>query len=178
MNILVVTGSPRVGGNSDMLADAFTEGATAAGNEVRRINAGRAKIAGCTGCEYCFSHGGSCCQKDDMTGFYADLRWADAVVYAFPMYYYSYPAQIKAFMDRQFCGIGASFNINKVALLLCFEDKDITTADGLIKSFEIVSNYCHQEILGKVIVNGVYEKGAIAGNPGLDEARALGESLR
>ena len=43
--VLVVTGSPRVGGNSDTLAEAFIEGAKSAGCEVRRIDAGRAKIA-------------------------------------------------------------------------------------------------------------------------------------
>ena len=50
--VLVVTGSPRVGGNSDTLAEAFIEGAKSAGCEVRRIDAGRAKIAGCLGCNY------------------------------------------------------------------------------------------------------------------------------
>ena len=44
--VLVVTGSPRVGGNSDTLAEAFIEGAKSAGCEVRRIDAGRAKIRG------------------------------------------------------------------------------------------------------------------------------------
>ena len=179
MNILIVTGSPRAGGNTDMLADAFEEGARSVGNEVRRIAAGRAKIGGCRGCEYCFSHEGACVQQDDMQQFYPDLRWADIIVYAFPLYFYSYPAQIKAFMDRLFCQAGGnSFNIRKTALLLCFEDAHKERADGLIQSFRIVSDYCKQEIVGEVIVNGVYEKGAIAGNPGLDEARALGASLK
>ena len=178
MNILVVTGSPRKDGNSDILADAFTEGALEAGNEVRRIAAGRANIAGCRACEYCFSHEGACCQQDDMQDFYPDLRWADIVVYAFPLYFYTYPAQIKAFMDRQFCQVGGNpFNIRKTALLLCFEDKNIERADGLIQSFRIAADYCKQEIVGEVIVNAVYEKGAINGNPALEEARALGASL-
>ena len=178
MNILVVTGSPRVGGNSDTLADYFTKGAVEAGNEVRRIDAGRARISGCIACEYCFSHEGECAIKDDMQDFYADLHWADALVYAFPLYYYTYPAQIKAFMDRMFCGIAKPFGIRKTALLLCFEDKDITTADGLVQSYRIASDYCKQEILGEVIVNGVYEKGAIEGNTGLQQAYELGASLK
>lgn len=178
MNILVVTGSPRVGGNSDALADSFIEGAKTAGNEVRRIDAGRAKIAGCIACEYCFAHEGTCCQQDDMQNFYPDLHWADMIVYAFPMYYYTYPAQIKAFMDRMFCGMAKPFGITKTALLLCFEDKDASTSDGLVQSYRTASAYCKQEIMGEVIVNSVYEKGAIAGNPGLEQARALGASLK
>ncbi|MDO5118332.1 MAG: flavodoxin family protein [Eggerthellaceae bacterium] len=178
MKILVVTGSPRKGGNSDIFADAFIEGALSAGNEVHRIDAGRAQIAGCKACEYCMTHEGDCIQKDDMQDFYDDLCWAELTVYAFPMYFYTYPAQIKAFMDRQFCAIGGKpINFNKVALLLAFEDKDPSTADGLIRCFEIAMNYCHAEIVKIIIQNGVYEKGAIVGKPGLDEARAFGASL-
>ena len=115
--VLVVTGSPRVGGNSDTLAEAFIEGAKSAGCEVRRIDAGRAKIAGCLGCNYCFSHEGVCVQQDDMQQFYPDLHWADVLVYATPLYCFTYPAQLKAFQDRMFCGIAKSFNIPRVGLL-------------------------------------------------------------
>ena len=177
--VLVVVGSPRKGGNSQMMADAFIEGAKEAGNEIHMVDVGRAKIGGCLACEYCFTHGGECCQKDDMQPLYEELEWAEVVIYAFPLYYYSYPAQIKAFMDRQFCAIGGrKFAMQKTALLMPFEDKDITTADGLVKSFEIAMNYCHQEILGIVLCNATYEKGAIEGKPALEECRKLGASIK
>ena len=175
--VLVVTGSPRVGGNSDTLAEAFIEGAKSAGCEVRRIDAGRAKIAGCLGCNYCFSHEGACVQQDDMQQFYPDLHWADVLVYATPLYCFTYPAQLKAFQDRMFCGIAKSFNIPRVGLLLCLEDKDITAADSLLDTYKRSNAYTHQESIGEVVVNAVFEKGAIAGNPGLEKARELGASL-
>ena len=59
-----------------------------------------------------------------------------------------------------------------------FEDKDITTADGLVKSFEIVMNYSHQEILGIVLCNNSYEKGAVNGKPAIEECRKLGASIK
>ena len=178
-NILIAVGSPRKGGNSWMMAEAFAEGAKEAGNEVHTIDVGRAKVGGCLACEYCFSHGGECVQKDDMQDFYTELEWAETVVYAFPLYYYTYPAQIKAFMDRQFCAIGGrKFAMKKTALLMPFEDKDITTADGLVKSFEIAMNYCHQEILGIVLCNNTYEKGAIEGKAELQKCRELGASIK
>ncbi|MGN0038882.1 MAG: flavodoxin family protein [Coriobacteriales bacterium] len=52
--ILVVIGSPRKGGNTTILAEAFARGAREAGHEVEFVDSGRAKIAGCLGCEYCF----------------------------------------------------------------------------------------------------------------------------
>lgn len=175
--ILIVHGSPRKGGNSQMLADAFAKGAIEAGHEVTQIDAGQAKVNGCLACEYCFKHEGACVQQDDMQEFYPLLREVDTLVFATPMYYYSWPAQIKAFMDRMFCGVVKPFGIKRSALLLCFEDKDITTADGVVACYRISSNYCKWENLGEVLVNKVYEKGAIEGNPGLQEAYEFGKGI-
>ncbi len=179
-HVLIVVGSPRKGGNSQMMADAFESGAVAAGNEVRQINVGRAKISGCIACESCFANGGKCAIDDDMQPLYEQMEWADVVVYAFPLYFYSYPAQIKAFMDRQFCAAGGRKGImgKKIALLMPYEDQHAERADGLVKSFEICMDYCKQEILGEVLCNGVYEKGAIAGNEALVRCEELGASIR
>ncbi len=176
--ILVVHCSPRQGGNSSMLADSFIEGAEAAGNEVKRIDVGHAHIAGCKACEYCFSHEGQCVQQDDMQQFYPLLREYDVLVWATPLYFYNFPAQLRAFQDRMFCQIGSPFSIKATALLLCFEDADATRADPAIASYRVCADYCKLENLGEVIVNSVYEKGAIAGNAGLDQARDLGASIQ
>lgn len=178
-NILVVHGSPRVGGNSSILADSFIRGCEDAGHEVRRIDVGNAQISGCKGCMGCFKRDGECVQHDDYNGFEADMAWCDTIVYAMPLYYYTYPAQIKAFMDRQFCGAAkpGKYGFKRCGLLVTMEDKDITTADGLLLSFDIAMNYCKKEILFKLVVNNVFEKGAIEGNPKLDEAYELGKSI-
>ncbi len=176
-NILVVHCSPRKNGNSKMLADEFVRGAKEAGNEVTLIEVGNCEIHGCKACEYCFTHEGACIQDDDMQQFYPLLREADILVYATPMYFYNFPAQMRAFEDRTFCQIGNPYHIGQTALLLCFEDKDITTADSAIGTFRQASSYCKREIIGEVIVNNVYEKGAIANNPGLDDAYNLGKSI-
>ena len=172
--IAVVHCSPRADGNSSMLADEFIRGAEEAGNRVVRMEAGRADIHGCKACEHCLSHEGSCVQQDDMQAFYPDLRDADILVFATPMYFYNLPAQMRAFEDRTFCQAGKPFAIKQTALLLCFEDKDASTADAAIGTFRQCASYCKREVIGEVIVNGVYERGAIAGNPGLERAYRLG----
>lgn len=177
-NILLVHASPRKEGNSDMLADWFERGATEAGNTVTRIDVGHANIAGCMACEYCFSHDGECVNKDDMQQFYPLLYEADVIVYATPMYFYNFPAQLRAFQDRMFCGVVKPFGITQTALLLCFEDKDASTSDPVVNSYRVTADYCKQENLGEVIVKGVYEKGAIAGNIGLQQAYDLGKSIQ
>ena len=176
-NILVVHASPRKGGNSAMLADAFVRGAEEAGNDVTLIEVGHADIKGCMACEYCFTHDGQCCQQDDMQQFYPLLRAADVVVWATPMYFYNYPAQLRAFQDRMFCAVAKPFDIPYTGLLLCFEDKDASRAEPLVASYRVCADYCKQESIGEVVVKGVYEKGAIAGNPGLNEAYELGRSI-
>ncbi|MGN0038896.1 MAG: flavodoxin family protein [Coriobacteriales bacterium] len=176
--ILVVIGSPRKGGNTTILAEAFARGAREAGHEVEFVDAGRAKIAGCLGCEYCFKHEGVCCQQDDMQEFYPKLRWCDTLVYATPIYCFTFSAQIKAFIDRMYCGIGKPFGIADTVLLAAFEDKDPSVANYVVDTYRALTKYCRMNDAGVVTVGGVYEKGAIEGNPGLQEAYELGKSLQ
>ena len=85
-NIVVITGSPRKNGNTEILADAFIKGAKSSGNTVAKINSGNLKINGCTDCKYCFTHDGICVQRDGMDEVYPLLRKADMIVFASPVY--------------------------------------------------------------------------------------------
>lgn len=175
--IVIAIGSPRKGGNTTMLADAFAKGAREAGHEVASIAVGQARINGCLGCEYCFSHDGQCCQQDEMQEYYPLLRECDTLVYATPIYCFTFSAQIKAFIDRMFCGIGKPFSIKETVLLAAFEDKDPTVANYVVDTYRAMTAYARMQDVGVVTVGGVYEKGAIAGNPGLQDAYKLGLSL-
>ena len=76
MNILVLSGSPRKGGNTDMLVDAFVESASHKHN-VEVVSVRDYKINPCIGCNACFQHGDhSCCQKDDMSLVYDKMSKA------------------------------------------------------------------------------------------------------
>ena len=65
--VLVISGSPRSGGNSDMLCDEFVKGAISAGNEVEKISLAQKKVGFCLACYYCSNHGGECAIRDDMS---------------------------------------------------------------------------------------------------------------
>ena len=65
MNIVVLSGSPRKGANTDTMVETFAETAHEAGHTVEVIRVAGKKIAGCLGCQYCFAHEGVCVQKDD-----------------------------------------------------------------------------------------------------------------
>ena len=179
-NIMVLTGSPRVGGNSDMLADAFIQGAEQAGHTVVRFDAGRAKIKGCIACDKCFTADGACVFDDDFNRFAKMLDGVDTLVFVTPIYYYSWPAQIKACIDKLYSFLIGQrpLGIKQSMLITCGEDKDVSRFDGIVTCYEIASAYCGWTDLGHLIAPGVWEKGAIAGSPALDAAREAGRTLR
>ena len=98
--VLILSGSPRKGGNSDLLCDEFMRGAIDVGNTVAKIRVPEKKIAPCLGCYYCAKNGGKCVQPDDMAELLQKMIDADVLVLASPVYFYSICAQLKAVIDR------------------------------------------------------------------------------
>lgn len=176
-NIVVVTGSPRAGGNSEILADAFTEGARQSGNLVTVFHAGRMNISGCLDCKYCFTHEGECVQNDAMQAVYPVLRKADMLVLASPVYWYGMSSQIKAMIDRMFAGCKKPYPVKSIALLVTYGGTDAKAAAPVISHFEAISYYMGWESAGIISQEGVKEKGEIRGKKSLAEARNLGVSI-
>ena len=98
--VLILSGSPRKGGNSDILCDQFARGALEAGNEVKKIFVAEKKIAPCSGCYFCRNHGGRCALNDDMSDVLQAMIDSDVLVLSSPVYFYSLSAQLKAVIDR------------------------------------------------------------------------------
>lgn len=97
--VLIISGSPRKGGNSDTLCDRFLDGAKEAGNEVEKIFLNDRHINYCTGCGACnTTH--RCVQKDDMAEILEKMVAADVIVLATPVYFYSAGARLKTLIDR------------------------------------------------------------------------------
>ena len=90
--VLILSGSPRKAGNSDMLCDEFLRGAVDAGHEVEKIRIAEKKIGYCSGCYYCQQTGGVCAKKDDMAELLQKMIDADVIVLASPVYFYSIDA--------------------------------------------------------------------------------------
>ncbi len=97
--VLILSSSPRKGGNSDVLCDEFAKGAQSAGHRVEKVRVAEKRIGYCTGCGACQGKG-RCVQKDDMTGILDAMVAADAIVLATPVYFYTMCAQLKTLIDR------------------------------------------------------------------------------
>ena len=98
--VLILSGSLRKGGNSDLLCDEFMRGASETGNQAEKISVTEKKIGYCSACYFCRQSNGVCAKKDDMTEILQKMIDADVIVLASPVYFYSIDAQLKTVIDR------------------------------------------------------------------------------
>lgn len=98
--VLVISGSPRKNGNSEILCDEFAKGAIASGNKVEKIILKYKRMNYCAACDYCVSHNGECAFQDDISDILDKMIEVDVIVMASPVYFYSIDAQLKTLIDR------------------------------------------------------------------------------
>lgn len=176
-NILVLTGSPRKNGNSNTLVQAFAEGATAKGHIVNIFDTTK-NMGGCKACDTCWSTGRACSFKDAFTDLEPLLEQADALVFATPLYWFGFSAQIKAAIDRIYAYASPNtlrpLKIKESALLVCAGDTDTTVLSGIINTYDIMLKYLNWNNAGMLTVPGVIEKGDISKTDALEKAKQFG----
>ncbi len=178
--VLVLTSSPRRGGNSDLMAAAFKEGAEAAGHSVTIYEAAHKNIKGCQACDCCFTTGKACVMDDDDYNDLAKiLAQADVVAFAVPLYWYTFPAQIKAVLDRtySFFFTQTPLKSTESVLMACAGEDNYTCFEGLVKTYQLTCDYLGMKARPPLLVPGIYDAGEIRETDGLDRARELGRSL-
>ncbi len=101
--VLILSGSPRAGGNSDAAADLAAAAWKASGADVLLLRLRDRPVRPCIGCGGCTARPGSCVldgPDDGAALLFAHLAGASALVVAAPVYFYGLPAGFKAFVDR------------------------------------------------------------------------------
>ena len=97
--ILGIFGSPRRGGNTDLLLEEALKGAAAEGAGVEEIRLCDFRISPCSECLSCFNDG-ACVIPDDMQDIYRCLLEADIVILASPIFFYGITGLAKVMVDR------------------------------------------------------------------------------
>ena len=176
MKILVITGSPRKNGNSNTLASEFIRGASEAGHSVQRFDAGNAEVHPCIPCNSC-GMDGPCVFEDDFLKVREHVIDADMVVFATPMYYFGFSAQLKAVIDR-FYAINGKIHVHKkAALLMTYADSADRKARPIKAHYEELLHYLGWEDAGQVIAPGVWTEGSVKGTEYPRKAYELGRRV-
>lgn len=178
-NIVVITGSPRKGGNSDKMANAFIKGAASQGHKLAKIAAADMNIHGCHACDACYSTEKPCIFHDDFNQIAGAILEADVIVLATPMYWFSFSAQIKALIDRWYSLNRSQEGLKgkkECVLLACGAD-DREHFEGLERTYEIMAEYLQWKDAGRVIAPGVSAVGDIENTDALEMAEALGRKI-
>lgn len=180
MKILGLMGSPRLGGNTDVLMDRALAGAKGAGADVEKIVLDQLEINPCRDCDGCATDG-ECVQADDMIALYEKVRQADGLILGTPIYWWGPTAQMKAFFDRWYA-IARDVVMHRlvgkrVALIFAFGDDDPSAAEHADGMLTHSLNYLEMPIVGRVFTSA-WKRGDIYKSPEkLDEAHQLGQTI-
>ena len=175
--VLVISTSPRKGGNSDTLADAFAQGAREAGHTVEKITLYDKTIGFCKGCLTCVrtQH---CTIHDDAEQIVHKMLTADVIAFATPIYYYGMCGQMKTLLDRSNPLYSSDYRFRDIYLLVAAAEEDEHTKDGAVTGISgWVDCFEKARLAGTVFAGGVTAVGDIQGHPAVQMARKMGEIL-
>ena len=174
---MILSGSPRKGGNSDILCDEFAQGAQEAGNEVEKIRVASNNIHPCSACYYCRDHGGACVYKDDMAAILQKMIDADVLVLASPVYFYSIDAQLKAMIDRTVARWLEVKN-KEFYYIVTMADEPRQSAYTTLACFRGYAECVEGAVeKGVIIGSGVYEPGNVKNTPAMEQAYKMGKNV-
>ena len=170
-NILVISASPRKGGNSDVLCDEFIKGAQQAGHKVKKIFLRNFKVNYCTGCNS--TH--KCVQKDDMAEIMDKMVNADVIVFATPVYFYTMDAQLKTLIDRTVPRYTEMVN-KEVYYILTAADTNAANLEKTVESIRGFTLDCLDGAVEKGILygTGVWDKGEVQSSVHMKTAYEMG----
>ncbi|MER0280102.1 flavodoxin family protein [Clostridioides difficile] len=174
-NVLIVSASPRKGGNSDLLCDQFMQGALESKNKVEKIFLKDKDVNYCTGCGACYEKGASCTQKDDMGEILEKMIKADVIVLATPVYFYTMNGQMKTMIDRT-CSGYTEICDKEFYFIVAAADKNVDDMERTIEGFRGFTSCLNgSKEKGIVYGVGVWHVGEIKGSESMKEAYEMGK---
>ena len=188
MKVLGLLGSPRRGGNSEILLDLALAGAAATGAKVEKVVPSESHIIPCDGCRHCSDTPGHCHYRDDMDYLYRRFREVDRFLIVSPLFFLGLPAPLKAMVDRcqalwvikyeQNGQVGLSGQ-PRLGFFLSSAHYDrprfFRPAEATARSFYTSLDVRH---IGSSFYGNIDLKGEVVGHPtALEEAYAVGQRL-
>ena len=161
--ILVLAGSPRANGNTLTLVKAFTKTAESNGHTVKVYDTTKMNVTGCRACDACFRNGNACVFDEGFNKIASDVMDADVVVFAAPVYFYSFPSQLKAVIDKMYSLTTQKADViawKKCALIAVCGDPELDL-DIVYQPYIKICELCAWESVGTVHINGLMNVGDV-----------------
>ncbi len=186
MYLLAIHGSPRKGGNTEILLDYFLKGLTNKNLFYEKIRLSELNYKPCIECGEC-EITGECVLKDDFKELYPRILKADFLVIATPIFFYNHTSYVQAFFER-FQTFWARKYILKLPHPLNKTPKGILLSlgatkgkklfEGVVRSFKYVLDTIYGIYIGGLFFRGIDKKGEILNHPEyLELAKGLGSKL-
>jgi len=177
MKVLGLVGSPRKGGNTDLLVSAVLYGAGASGHEVEKLFVYDFDILPCLDCRGCKKEPFQCVVKDGMKQLYPKLDVADVIVFGTPLYWYGPTAKMKLLVDKLRPYAVSKKLKGKRAVLIVPSEEGPDACTQLVSMFKRSFGYLEVDLARKILVKAS-EKGEVKQQPKvLEEAYQLGRAL-
>lgn len=176
-NVLIISASPRKGGNSDTLCDRFAQGAEKSGHKVEKVFLADKNIRYCRGCGVCNSTH-KCVQKDDMAEILDKMFRADVIVLATPVYFYSMDGQMKTFIDRTVPRYTEISN-KDFYFIMTAADTQKANLERTMEAFRGFTEDCldGSREAGIIYGTGAWQVGEIQSTPAYVQAYEMGRSI-
>jgi multimeric flavodoxin WrbA len=173
MKLLGIVGSPRSGGNTELLVKEAMKPAEEAGWETDVFLASEKQVAPCDACAGCFKTG-KCVIQDDMQELYQKMIEADAIIIGSPVYFGNVTAQLKAIIDRTYAILRTRPLKGKVAGVIV-----VTRRVGAALVRSMLYSYCIGQ--GMIVAGGGIGYGreigdVLEGVGGAMDSTAMGEA--
>lgn len=174
--VLILSGSPRKNGNSDILCDEFKRGAEEAGNAVEKIRVSELDINYCRACYAC-KKDCKCVIKDDMADLLQKMIDTDVLVLASPVYFYSIDAQLKAVIDRTVAR-WLEVKDKEFYYIVTAADEEKASAETTLACFRGYADCVEgAREMGVIYGMGAYKKGEILNTPAMHQAYEMGKGV-
>ena len=188
MKVLGIFGSPRKGGNTDILLEETLRGSEREGAQVERLHLTDFTITPCKECHGC-DRTGECVILDDMQRIYPKLLDADVIILASPIFFYGVSAWAKAFVDR--CqalwsrkyllkdrSLGKEGKRKKGFFISVGATKGARVFEGAILTAKYFFDVINAKYVGELVFRGIEAKGDILKHPeALQQAFEVGKKL-
>ena len=188
--VLIVCGSPRAHGNSEVLAERIASGIESASTVTEIVRLRELDYSSCVGCELCRSSGECSRFTDGMTPLYDKVRNAQGLVLISPVHNYNVTAWMKAFIDRLYCFYEFEYprpgpwrsalaaQSRKAIVVAVAEQREVRDAGFTLEAMRRPLEALGYEVVDELLVSGVFEKASVSQLPNaLSAVEAAGRML-